>query len=102
MKGKIVKSISITLCMILLLNFIIPNMTYEIFATPQQDQEQAIMDSSDSGIGGIADGVVGILTYPLRILLVVFGEIVRSIVGGIASAAGGNFDIDIRTRRYFI
>ena len=47
------------------------------------------------------DGIAGLLTWPLRMLILAFGYAVRLVIGGIASMAGGEFNLNIESKSIF-
>lgn len=107
MKSKSKKIVTILLCITLLIGFIIPNYSSIIYATnttTAQQQEETLAESLFSA-GNLIDGIAGIITWPLRALVVAFGEVVRLIIGGVAAIAGSDSivdNLDIRTRNNLI
>ncbi len=102
MKRSLFKILTITICIITMLNFVLPNVMCVVYAdnttnttTSAQKEENSVVEKIEGFIGGVADGVAGLLTWPLRILIVAFGYALRLVIGGIASIAGGQFDINI-------
>ncbi len=99
MKRSLFKILTITICIITTLNFVLPNVMCVVYAdeeaTAGQKEENSLVETIEEGIGGLADGVAGLLTWPLRILMVALGYALRLVVGGIASIAGGQFNINI-------
>ena len=97
MKRHLFKILTITICIVTILNFVLPNVTTIVYAdtTAGQQDENSAVEVIEGAIGGIADGIVGLLTWPLRILIVAFGYALRLVIGGIASIAGGQFNINI-------
>lgn len=85
MKSKPIKIITILIITVILIAFIIPSFENTVYA----------------GVEDVFDGIAGIITWPLRALIVAFGEVIRLVIGGIASL-GGNQSItsntNIRTR----
>ena len=112
MKAKFIKSIAIMLSITLVLGFIIPNCIYSVYATETEEEltdaqikENEEFEKHETFLGAAVDGIAGILTWPLRALIWIFGKVMRVMIGGIAILAGddgGIFDTNIRTRRYFI
>lgn len=97
MKRHLFKILTITICIVTILNFVLPNVATIVYAdtTAGQQDENSAVEVIEGAIGGIADGIVGLLTWPLRILIVAFGYALRLVIGGIASIAGGQFNINI-------
>ena len=96
MKRSLFKILTITICMITMLNFVLPNVSCVVYAeTEAQQQETRQTEGWQSALGGIADGVAGLLTWPLRILILALGEAVRLVIGGIASISGGSFNVNL-------
>ena len=96
MKRSLFKILTITICMITMLNFVLPNVSCVVYsATEAQQAETRETEGHQSILGGIADGVAGLLTWPLRILILALGEAVRLVIGGIASISGGSFNVNI-------
>lgn len=107
MKSKSKKIVTILLCITMLIGFIIPNYSTIVYATNTtenltegQKQDDAFSEKHDTAFGAIADGVVGLITWPLRALIVAFGEVIRLIIGGVAVLSGEQsiFDARIRSR----
>ena len=75
MKRHLFKILTITICIVTILNFVLPNVTTIVYAdtTAGQQDENSAVEVIEGAIGGIADGIVGLLTWPLRILIVAFG-----------------------------
>lgn len=92
MKRKAKKILCIFLLLLTLFNFTYASKTYateigDVVETAGEGLKQTgdyIWDSLTDGVGGIFDGVTGILTSPLRGMAVVLGGIAR----GIASSVG--------------
>lgn len=100
MKSKSKKMITILLCITLLIGFIIPNYSSIIYATTTAQQEEETLADSLFSAGNAIDGIAGIITWPLRALVVAFGLVVRLIIGGVAAIAGSDNivdNLDIRT-----
>lgn len=98
MKRSLFKILTITICIITMLNFVLPNVMCVVYAdntTSGQQEENSVVETIEGVIGGVADGIAGLLTWPLRILIVAFGYALRLVIGGIASIAGGQFNINI-------
>ncbi len=96
MKKSVFKILTIIICSLILLNFVLPNVTSFVYAeTAAQQEETREASGHDTLLGAVADGVVGLLTWPLRVLIVIFGEAMRLVIGGIASVSGGQFNINI-------
>lgn len=98
MKRSLFKILTITICIITMLNFVLPNVMCVVYAdntTSGQQSENSAVETIEGVIGGVADGIAGLLTWPLRILIVAVGYAVRLVIGGIASIAGGQFNINI-------
>lgn len=105
MKSKFKKIVTIILCITLLIGFIIPNYSYIIYATDAQQEEDSLGDTILSGLGQVFDGIAGIITWPLRALIVAFGEVIRLIIGGVGAVAGDDSimdNLDIRSGNDFI
>ena len=111
MKSKSKRIITILICITLIIGFIIPNYSAIVYAdeddttlTEGQQQEEQITEGHDTLLGAGADGIVGLVTWPLRALMVAFGEFIRLIIGGIAVLSGEQSFLDarIRTRRDFV
>ena len=103
MKRNLFKILTIIVCIVTMLNIVLPNITYVVYAdnttntatTEAQKEEAKATEKYESWLGGLVDGVAGLLTWPLRLLILSVGYVVRLIVGGIASIAGGEFNINI-------
>lgn len=103
MKRSLFKILTIIVCIVTMLNIVLPNITYVVYAdnttntatTEAQKEEVKATEGYESWLGGIVDGVAGLLTWPLRLLILSFGYVVRLIIGGVASIAGGEFNINI-------
>ena len=96
MKRSLFKTLAIIICALTLLNFVLPNITSITYAeTAAQQAEARETEGHESLLGTIADGIAGILTWPIRLLIIAFGEAVRLVIGGIASVCGGQFNINI-------
>ena len=96
MKRSLFKTLAIIICALTLLNFVLPNITSITYAeTAAQQEEAKETEGHESLLGTIADGIAGILTWPIRLLIIAFGEAVRLVIGGIASVCGGQFNINI-------
>ncbi len=72
MKSKPIKIVTILICIVILIAFIVPTFDNTVYA----------------GIEDVFDGIAGIITWPLRALIVAFGEVIRLVIGGIASLGG--------------
>ena len=100
MKRSLFKILTIIVCIVTMLNIVLPNITYVVYAdnttvTEAQKEETKATEGYESALGAVVDGVAGLLTWPLRLLILAFGYVVRLITGGIASIAGGEFNINI-------
>lgn len=100
MKRSLFKILTIIVCIVTMLNIVLPNITYVVYAdnttvTEAQKEETKATEGYESALGAFVDGVAGLLTWPLRLLILTFGYVVRLITGGIASIAGGEFNINI-------
>ena len=103
MKRSLFKILTIVVCIVTMLNIVLPNITYVVYAdnttntatTEAQKEEVKATEEYESWLGGLVDGVAGLLTWPLRLLILSFGYVIRLIVGGVASIAGGEFNINI-------
>lgn len=103
MKRSLFKILTIIVCIVTMLNIVLPNITYVVYAdnttntatTEAQKEEVKATEEYESWLGGLVDGVAGLLTWPLRLLILSFGYVIRLIVGGVASIAGGEFNINI-------
>lgn len=103
MKRSLFKILTIIVCIVTMLNIVLPNITYVVYAdnttntatTEAQKEEAKVTEGYESALGAVIDGVAGLLTWPLRLLFLSVGYVVRLIIGGVASIAGGEFNINI-------
>lgn len=100
MKRSLFKILTIAICIVTLLNIVLPSVNSVVYAddtntTEAQKAETRATEGYESGFGQIMDGIAGLLTWPLRMLILAFGYAVRLVIGGIASIAGGEFDLNI-------
>ncbi len=100
MKRSLFKILIIIVCIVTMLNIVLPNITYVVYAenttvTEAQKEEIRSTEGYESKLGQFFDGIAGLLTWPLRLLILACGYVVRLITGGIASIAGGEFNINI-------
>ena len=100
MKRSLFKILTIAICIVTMLNVVLPSINYVVYAdntntTEAQKAETRATEGYESGFGQIMDGIAGLLTWPLRMLILAFGYAVRLVIGGIASIAGGEFDLNI-------
>lgn len=100
MKRSLFKILTIIVCIVTMLNIVLPNITYVVYAdnttvTEAQKEETRATEGYESKLGQVVDGIGGLLTWPLRLLILAFGYVVRLITGGIASVSGGEFNINI-------
>ena len=101
MKRSLFKILTIAICIVTMLNIVLPSITYVVYAdnttntTSAQRKEIRATEKYESLFGQVMDGIAGLLTWPLRMLILAFGYAVRLVIGGIASIAGGKFDLNI-------
>lgn len=100
MKRSLFKILTIAICIVTMLNVVLPSVNYVVYAddtetTEAQKEETRATEGYESGFGQIMDGIAGLLTWPLRMLILAFGYAVRLVIGGIASIAGGEFNLNI-------
>ena len=100
MKRSLFKILTIAICIVTMLNVVLPSINYVVYAdntntTEAQKAETRATEGYESGFGQIMDGIAGLLTWPLRMLILAFGYAVRLVIGGIESIAGGEFDLNI-------
>ena len=100
MKRSLFKILTIAICIVTLLNIVLPSVNSVVYAddtntTEAQKAETRATEGYESGFGQIMDGIAGLLTWPLRMLILAFGYAVRLVIGGIASIAGGEFNLNI-------
>lgn len=100
MKRSLFKILTIAICIVTMLNVVLPSVNYVVYAddtntTEAQKEETRATEEYESGFGQIMDGIAGLLTWPLRMLILAFGYAVRLVIGGIASIAGGEFNLNI-------
>lgn len=100
MKRSLFKILTIAICIVTMLNVVLPSINYVVYAdntntTEAQKAETRATEGYESGFGQIMDGIAGLLTWPLRMLILAFGYAVRLVIGGIASIAGGEFNLNI-------
>ena len=100
MKRSLFKILTIAICIVTMLNIVLPSVSYVVYAddtntTEAQKEETRATEGYESGFGQIMDGIAGLLTWPLRMLILAFGYAIRLIIGGIASIAGGEFNLNI-------
>ena len=100
MKRSLFKILTIAICIVTMLNIVLPSVSYVVYAddtntTEAQKEETRATEGYESGFGQIMDGIAGLLTWPLRMLILAFGYAIRLVIGGIASIAGGEFNLNI-------
>ena len=100
MNRSLFKILTIAICIVTMLNIVLPSVNYVVYAddtntTEAQKEETRATEGYESGFGQIMDGIAGLLTWPLRMLILAFGYAVRLVIGGIASIAGGEFNLNI-------
>lgn len=100
MKRSLFKILTIAICIVTMLNIVLPSVNYVVYAddtetTEAQKEETRATEGYETGFGQIMDGIAGLLTWPLRMLILAFGYAVRLVIGGIASIAGGEFNLNI-------
>lgn len=97
MKSKAKKILCIFLILLTLFNFTYAPKTYatgEVIETVGEGLKQTgdyILDILSDGLGGLADGVTGLLLSPFRVLAVTVGGVAR----GIASSVG-NIGLEVK------
>ena len=100
MKRSLFKILTIAICIVTMLNIVLPSVSYVVYAddtntTEAQKEETRATEGEDRGCGQRMDGIAGLLTWPLRMLILAFGYAIRLVIGGIASIAGGEFNLNI-------
>ena len=100
MKRSLFKILTIAICIVTMLNIVLPSINCVVYAdntttTEAQKEETRATEGYETGFGQIMDGIAGLLTWPLRMLILAFGYALRLIIGGIASVAGGEFNLNI-------
>lgn len=95
MKRTLGKILCIFLIMLTLFNFIYASNSYADLADTMNENNQNALDTLTSGIGGLVDGVAGILASPFRLLGVAIGSISQIVAGRIASVGAESGEGDI-------
>lgn len=100
MKRSLFKILTIAICIVTMLNIVLPSVNYVVYAddtetTEAQKEETRATEGYETGFGQFMDGIAGLLTWPLRMLILACGYAVRLVIGGIASIAGGEFNLNI-------
>ena len=100
MKRSLFKILTITICIVTVLNIVLPSINFVVYAddtniTEAQKEETRATEGYETLWGQALDGFAGVLTWALRMLFLAFGYAVRLIIGGIASIAGGEFNLNI-------
>lgn len=100
MKRSLFKILTIAVFIVTMLNIVLPSVNYVVYAddtetTEAQKEETRATEGYESGFGQFVDGIAGLLTWPLRMLILACGYAVRLVIGGIASIAGGEFNLNI-------
>lgn len=95
MKKTLGKILCIFLIMLTLFNFIYASNSYADLADTMNENNQNALDTLTSGIGGLIDGVAGILASPFRLLGVAIGGISQMVAGRIASVGAERGEGDI-------
>lgn len=86
MKKVLEKCILILITIMLLFNLIIPT----IVSANTVEEERNALDVGVGIVGGLVDGIVGILLYPLKVFIIIIATGIRAITGGVALLGGAS------------
>lgn len=91
MKPKI-KTLFKILAVLLIIFIIFSNTNFSFAEENQTEQKDALTIITD-GVGAVLDGIVGILTWPLRLIPLMIGGALQMLGSGVASVGGGNGEV---------